>query len=37
MIRGTYKADAEYIMWEYKTVSDFWPDIEHDSDYIDDE
>ena len=32
--RGTYKAASKDSMWEYEPVSDLWPDIEPDSDSI---
>ena len=30
--RGTYQAASEDIRWAYEPVSNFWPDIESDSD-----
>ena len=32
IIKGTYKAAYEDIRWEYEPMSDFWPDIDPDSD-----
>ena len=32
--RGTYQAASEDTMWTYKTVSDLWPDVDPDNDYI---
>ena len=36
IIRGTHKATFEDNRWAYKPVYDLWPDIESDSDSIDD-
>ena len=34
--RGTYQSESEDIMWAYEPVSDFWPDIDPDSDSCND-
>ena len=36
IIRGTYQETSEDIRWAYEPVSNFWPDIEPDSESSDD-
>ena len=34
IIMVTYQSDSEDSRWYYKQVSEFWPDVDPDGDYI---